>query len=135
MPRIELSSKRHISFKPTIAFITSTLSLLVSLQSANAADIFEKCKPIEVMSFNNRVHILCDKAVSILSGTKSIRFFAIGTNGDAKFINRAVALSVAAQVNGTSLVILFNPADESGTAFGCQANDCRTILAIGLEQQ
>jgi hypothetical protein len=122
------------SFVRTAAMLTCLVGLAVETRGARADQIFELCKPNQVMSFSSRVHVRCDKPVPILGGTKAISYFAIGTSADPRLVNRAMALGVSAQVNGKALVILFDPADESGASFGCQANDCRTIVAIGLEQ-
>ena len=43
-----------------------------------------------------------------------------------------LSLAASALVANRKLLIYFNPNDLSGTAFGCQNADCRTILGIEL---
>ena len=98
--------------------------MLITSPRLFAADQFSVCKPVETMVWSNRIHVLCEAPVD-----GKFPFFAVSTS-DARVANRMLALMQAAQLSDRHLRILFDPADTSGTAFGCNANDCRRIKAL-----
>jgi hypothetical protein len=77
------------------------------------------------MVWNNRVHVRCATLVG------SFKYFAAPTSDQA---NAARVLSVinTALVAGRTLIIRYDPADLSGSTFGCLTSDCRAIQAIGF---
>jgi hypothetical protein len=85
------------------------------------------CTPSNVMVFYNRVHVKCVETVG------GIQYFAAPTD-DAAHVSRVLTILSTALAAGRQLSIVYNPADTSGTAFGCQANDCRTIQAAAFWQ-
>jgi hypothetical protein len=95
--------------------------------TANAASLtWFKCTPANVAVFDERVHVKCTA-----SAPDGIRFFAKAT-ADADAAARVLSLLSIAQVTGRTLDIRYDPADTSGATIGCQPNDCRLILAVGL---
>src|SRR2546428_3065234 len=94
------------------------LWLLLGSTRANAAETFVSCTPVEIMTFQGRVHVRCSAAIG------GVTFFAASTQ-DSAFAARVLSVITTAQVAGRTLTILFDPADISGVAIGCQANDCR----------
>lgn len=84
-----------------------------------------QCVPANVGVYDERVHIKCAAA------TAGIQFFAKSTT-DANEVARVLSVLTIAQAMGRTIDILYDPADTSGTAIGCQANDCRLILAVFL---
>jgi hypothetical protein len=84
------------------------------------------CTPVFVAVFGNRVHVECAAAVG------GIKFFAVSTSNTAHAA-RILSTASTAQVAGRNLLIWYDPANTSGTSFGCGAGDCRTIdgLAFG----
>ena len=68
-----------------------------------------------------------------VTGIGGIFFFAVSTQ-DAQFAARVLSVITTAQVAGRTLTILYDPADLSGAAIGCQNNDCRLIRAVGFGQ-
>lgn len=85
------------------------------------------CVPVGIVTYSTRVHVQCQSAVS------GIIYFAAPT-ADAANVARILSIITAAQVAGRTLSILYDPADTSGTAIGCAANDCRLIQAVGFGQ-
>jgi hypothetical protein len=79
------------------------------------------CTSVGVAAYAERIHVECSVAAP-----GGIRFFALST---ANSSNAARILSVLsmAHVTGKPLEILYDPTDLSGTAFGCQEDDCRVI--------
>jgi hypothetical protein len=94
--------------------------------SAQAAPTWITCNPAESMTFPERIHVKCASAVG------GIIFFSLGTNDEAATA-RALSMINTALVAGRGLGVLYDPADTSGTAFGCLASDCRRIQAIGIK--
>ena len=90
---------------------------------AFAAD--PNCTPNSVVVFSNRVHIRCEEIVG------GIQYFAAST-ADAAHIARVLSIISTATVAGRVVSVRYDPADTSGTAIGCQANDCRLIQAVGF---
>jgi hypothetical protein len=76
------------------------------------------------MVWKDHIHVVCEAPVD-----GKFPFFAVSTL-DAKVANRMMALMQAAQLSDRYLRILFDAADTSGTAFGCNANNCRAIKAL-----
>lgn len=103
--------------------------LLCGSSSLYAAEQWALCRPAEVVAYQNRVHVRCEVPVA-----PNIVFLATPTQPDFRFATRVVALGAAAQTSEKTLVILFDPADTTGPAFGCQAGDCRPLKAIGLTE-
>lgn len=91
--------------------------------------VFIDCRPDEVASLGNRVHVHCT------TGRNNIVYFALGTRRtteEKEFANRVLSLASAALVSGRSLAIRFDANDLSGTAIGCLNTDCRLIHTIYL---
>lgn len=105
------------------------LILATSAGEARAQTVVHNCKPVEVASMDNRIHIRC----AVASG--AIVYFALGTTRNANetaFALRALSLASTALVSGRNLAIRFDPNNTTGTAVGCLASDCRLIETIFL---
>jgi hypothetical protein len=85
-----------------------------------------QCTPANVAVFEKRVHVKCTA-----STPDGIRYFAKST-ADADAVARVLSLLSIAQVTGRTLDIRYDPSDTSGAILGCQPNDCRLIVAVGL---
>lgn len=104
--------------------------LLCGSESVCAAEQWALCRPAEVVAYQNRVHVRCELPVA-----PNIVFLATPTQPDFRFATRVVALAAVAQTSQKTLAILFDPADSTGTDFGCQMGDCRPLKAIGLTER
>ena len=104
--------------------IVVVVLVLITSSQLFAADQFSVCKPVETMVWTNRIHVRCEAPVD-----GKFPFFAVSTV-DAKLANRMMVLMQAAQLSDRYLQIVFDAADTSGAAFGCNANDCRRIKAL-----
>ena len=85
------------------------------------------CTAEHVMVFNNRVHIQCTASVG------GIFFFAAPVT-DSAYVARVLNILATATAAGRTVIIQYDPSDTSGTAFGCQASDCRRLTAVGFLQ-
>jgi polyhydroxybutyrate depolymerase len=83
------------------------------------------CTPTEVARFNNRIHI------QTLESFAGINYFAVPTSDEA-LATQTLTLASSAMASGDMLLITYDPADDSGVAFGCQSSNCRKIQAIRL---
>jgi hypothetical protein len=101
------------------------LGLATAAARAAPADVF--CTPNQVVVFTEapRLHVRCDESYG------GVVYFAAGTN-DAAQAARILSIIQTALVAGRTLVINYDASDLSGTAIGCQPNDCRLIRRIGF---
>jgi hypothetical protein len=109
-----------------LAVVTSTLLIFGSVTRSFASSVFYTCKSVNVSSYAERVHVRCDKATS-----SGIVFFAVATANSAHAA-RILSVLMMAHLTATSIQIEYDPNDTSGTAFGCQAHDCRRLLSVGV---
>lgn len=107
-------------------------ALMVASAAAQEAAPLDKatqdttlCTPINAGVFGSRVHVRCSVAVN------GILYFSVST-ADANAAARVLAAFSTAVAAGRDLRIYFDPADTSGTAFGCQAADCRKATGVEL---
>ncbi len=98
-----------------------------STSQASATSTWVSCVPIEIVTYSSRVHVQCQTAIS------GVSYFA-ASSADAANVARVLSVITAAQVAGRTLSVLYDPADTSGTAIGCDASNCRLIQAIGFGQ-
>lgn len=84
------------------------------------------CTPARVAVFSNRVHVKCAVA------NAGILYYAFPTTDQAAAA-RILAILNSALLTGRSLTVLNDPADTtSGPPVGCQASDCRLIIALDM---
>jgi len=107
--------------------IKAGLAYAILCGQVEGAETWTACVPVEVATYQGRIHVRCAAAVG------GINFLAASTQ-DAAYAARLLAVLTAAQVAGRTLNILFDPADQSGAAIGCGVNDCRLIRAAGFGQ-
>jgi hypothetical protein len=103
---------------------SSSVPLLAPSDPAAPA-AWHTCTSVGVAVYPSRIHVEC----SVAAG--SIRFFALGTSNSAHTARVLSVLSMG-HVTGKPLTIEYDPNDTSGTAIGCQANDCRLILSAAI---
>ena len=116
--------RRHLHSILTLLVFSVSLGLTAP---AEAAQAFHTCKSIDVGTFNNRVHVRCDKGVG------AVVFFAAPTANSAHAA-RILAVLLAAHSGDNRMRILYDTASSSGVGFGCAAHDCRRILAVSVLQ-
>jgi hypothetical protein len=121
--------RRMDMFRISLLFGVALLLLLALpfSKEAQAAETSISCTPVDVVTFQGRVHVRCAAPVA------GIVFFAVSTQ-DSAFVARVLSVIATAQVAGRTLSIRYDPTDLSGAAIGCQNNDCRLILAVGFGQ-
>lgn len=109
-----------------LSFVLFVAAASVAVPSVRAAGVWSDCVPVLTGSFANRIHVKC--AASVAGG---IRWFAVDTT-KADFASRFMSLVNTALVSGKTLSVYYDPADTSGTAFGCDAADCRKVIGINM---
>lgn len=109
-------------------FLAPTLLFGLTLSAVTPAEVFV-CQPTEVAVYQGRLHVRCSQTVN--DGGNVIRFWAVST-ANAQHANRFLTVAASALVSGRNLKVSYTPGDTSGTAFGCQANDCRVPWALTL---
>ncbi|MEB2345104.1 MAG: hypothetical protein OZ948_10195 [Deltaproteobacteria bacterium] len=118
--RTTVNRTRHLA--AALAFASALLPAL----AARAALEWVSCDPIDVATFENRIHVRCSASVG-----GGIFYFARPVTDGAE-TQRYLSTLLAAQVAGRTLSILTDLADTSGAAFGCGASDCRRFEAVSF---
>jgi hypothetical protein len=114
-----------------VVFLVSLLTRNMTIQARPSepqrpeAAGWVSCTPITVAVYVNRIHVKCAAAIG------GVQYFAFPTT-DSASASRFLSVISAAQVAGRTLTILYDPADTSGTAYGCQASDCRAMQAASF---
>ena len=106
--------------------VMATVTVLATPAGAQAATVWSDCVPVLTGTFANRTHVKCASAVS-----GGIEWFAVDST-KVDYANRFMSMVNTALVSGKTLTINYDPADKSGAAFGCGANDCRKALGINM---
>lgn len=83
-----------------------------------------QCIPNSVLVFSNRVHVRCSNPIN------SISYFALPLT-DATQVDRFLKLANSALLSEKKMYVGYTANDTSGTAFGCQAGDCRKLTYFG----
>lgn len=114
-----ISSARH-------RCVAGALLVLCLSSPAFAAPTTHTCKSVDVAAFAERIHVRCNVATA-----SGIVFFSVATANSAH-VARILSLLTAAHLAQRSISVEFDPSDTSGVAFGCQANDCRRLMSVGI---
>src|SRR2546423_3272172 len=112
--------------KRTVRFLIA-FSLFTITAASAAAAVWVDCTPANVASFANRVHVKCSASFG-----GGVQYFAVAST-DTAYANRFQSLASSALVAGRTVSIFYEPADITGAAWGCQANDCRRALGIAIK--
>ena len=102
------------------------LLLAAAVSDASAGGAWSDCVPVLTGTFANRIHVKC--AASVSGG---IVWFAVD-NAKVDYANRFMSMANTALVSGKTLSVYYDPADTSGSAFGCDASDCRKAIGINM---
>jgi hypothetical protein len=105
-------------------FALAVVVCLGLAHEASAADVWVDCTPVAVATFANRAHVRCTPTIG-----GGIIYFAVNAS-DTAFAARFVSIGTAALVSGRGLSVFYDPADTSGTTFGCASSDCRRAKAL-----
>lgn len=108
-----------------LGLAAATASFAQQTEAGPTPEATTVCTPVSAAEFVSRIHVRCSAAVS------GIFYFAVSTS-DPNRAARALALMSSALAAGHDLRIYYDPANVSGTAFGCAAADCRVADAIEL---
>lgn len=115
---------------PVVCFVLALAAAALALGPASplaAAPAFHTCKSLDVSTYPERIHVRCDQAAS-----GGIVFFAVPTANSAHAA-RILSVLLIAHAVGKDIEVEYDTGDTSGTAFGCQAHDCRRMLSVGIK--
>ena len=84
------------------------------------------CAVVDVGAFTTRVHVHCAVGY-VLNPTTTIYWFAYPTS-DSAGASRLLSVFETAKATGSTVTVFFETTDLSGANFGCQTQDCRTII-------
>ena len=95
-------------------------------QPVRAAEQHVLCDVGDVTAAGDRIHVYCTNNLG-----SGIHYVAVPV-ANSELANRVLMLGTAAITSGKSLTVLFDPADLSGAAYGCQNSDCRPAIGVTL---
>jgi hypothetical protein len=81
-----------------------------------------------VAVFANRVHVWCQTTTPMAG----ISWFAFPTAPDSAAASRFLSLFQSSAISGRYVWLELDPADTSGSSFGCAAADCRRVFGAEL---
>jgi hypothetical protein len=127
---------RHRSLPLALALAVCALTLLPASRPALAdpplaAEYWVTCKPVESMIFLGvRFHVKCDQGWTNPSTSHEYRYFAITTSSSTQ-VEQAMSMVQAAQIAGKRVKLRIKSSSASNPS-GCQTDDCRAFVAIGV---
>ena len=94
------------------------------------------CNPINhVAVFLDRVHIFCQSTTPVAGAPAldaAITWFTIPTTPDSAAASRFMSLLQTAVITAKPIWIFVDPADTSGSSFGCGAANCRKMYGLEM---
>jgi hypothetical protein len=111
---------------------TFCIVLLGASSNAHAREV--TCSVHEVKEFSNRVHVRCEEAYSLPGNSgHPLQYFAAPKSSKA-LADQLSALGQQAEGAGSSrLIVTYEPADLTGSSFGCQTHNCRRVQGLQLQ--
>jgi hypothetical protein len=91
--------------------------------------------PNHVGLFFERIHIFCQTTTPIAGApplSASITWFAVPTTPDSVAASRFMSLLQTSTITGRVIWINLDPADTSGSSFGCGAANCRRLYGMEM---
>lgn len=113
--------------------IGTTFCIILLVASSNSQAAREvTCSVDEVKEFSNRVHVRCEEAYSLPGNTgHPLRYFAAPKTSPTASQLKIVGDNAKAP-GPSRLIVTYEPADLTGSSFGCQTHDCRPVLGLQL---
>lgn len=127
---------RQRYFALALVLAVFALALLPALRPALAdppiaEEAWVTCKPVESLVWlGGRFHVKCDEGWSNPSTGHSYRYFAI-SGSNATQLGHAISMAQTAQISGKRVKLRIKTSPSSNPA-GCQTDDCRLFVAIGV---
>lgn len=114
----------------TARLVSATFAtlLLWGSHTTFAAETWIKCESVQVVAYEVRVHVKCAAA------TEGVFYFAASTDNHDN-ADRMLHVMTAAHLSDHTLSILYDPERTDDLPNGCRAEDCRKLLAIGMEKK
>jgi hypothetical protein len=95
------------------------------------AEVWVTCKPVESMIvLGSRFHVKCDQGWTNPSTLHKYPYFAIASTDSAQ-VEQAMSTVQTAQISGKRVRVWIKTGSSYNPA-GCQTDDCRAFIAIGV---
>ncbi len=118
------------------AFSRNRSTQAAPLEEAPTALYWYQCNPTNHIGlFTNRIHIFCQTTTPISGApvlSASIVWFAVPTAPDSAQASRYMSLLQTAFITAKPIWLQVDPADTSGTSFGCASTDCRRFYGMEM---
>ncbi len=126
----------HRSLSRALLLVAAVLALLPVPRPALAdppipAEVWVTCKPVESMVYlGTRFHVKCDQGWTNPSTSHQYPYFAIAATNDAR-VQQAMSMAQTAQISGKRVRMLIKTSSSFNPS-GCQTDDCRAFISIGV---
>jgi hypothetical protein len=89
------------------------------------------CKPVESMVYlGARFHVKCDQGWTNPSTSHHYPYFAISATNNSQ-LEQAISMVQTAQISGKRVKLLIKTSSSFNPS-GCETDDCRAFIAIGV---
>jgi hypothetical protein len=103
----------------------------VSADPPVAENAWVTCKPVETMIYlGARFHVKCDKGWTNPSTGHEYPYLAISASNSSQ-VEQAMSMAQTAQISGKRVRMLIKTSASSNPS-GCQTDDCRAFISIGV---
>jgi hypothetical protein len=127
---------RQRYFASALVLAVFALALLPALRPALAdppvaPEAWVTCKPVESLVWlGGRFHVKCEQGWSNPSTGNSYPYFAISGSNTAQ-LEQAMSMVQTAQISGKRVKLRIKTSSTANPS-GCQTDDCRAFIAIGV---
>jgi hypothetical protein len=95
------------------------------------SQVWVTCKPVESMVYlGTRFHVKCDQGWTNPSTNHHYPYFAISATNNSQ-LEQAISMAQTAQISGKRVRLLIKTSSSANPS-GCQTDDCRGFVAIGV---
>jgi hypothetical protein len=128
--------RRPLIFALVFGLVVFALALLPDLRLAQAdppvaSEVWVTCKPVESLVWlGGRFHVKCEQGWTNPSTGNSYPYFAI-SGGNTAQLEHAMSMVQTAQIAGKRVKMRVKTSSSANPS-GCQTNDCRAFVAIGV---
>lgn len=129
-------NRRHLFLALFLVLVVFALALLPNLRPALAdppvaPEVWFACKPVESLVWlGGRFHVKCEQGWTNPSTGNSYPYFAISGSNTTQ-LGHAMSMVQTAQIAGKRVKMRVKTSSSANPS-GCQTNDCRAFVAIGV---
>ena len=126
------------TFASAVVIAACALAALATSSTAHAGQAIAECAVIDVATFDNRIHIHCQKPVTacgMMAGTQcpdmgNVPAY-VAVESSSPMASSVVQVGLAALSGNKRLTVYFDD-DAGANPAGCNQDDCRRIIGVAI---